>query len=53
MTRWRRLWTEEKGQAFSEYALIISLVAAALILSLVLFKDKIKPLYENARFSGT
>ncbi|AVX21711.1 MAG: Flp family type IVb pilin [Bacillota bacterium] len=53
MGKVQRFWREEKGQALSEYTLIISLVAAALVLSLILFKDKIKPLYEKNHLSGT
>jgi len=41
----RRLCQEETGQGMTEYGLIIALVAVALIVTLVAFKDKLVTLF--------
>jgi Flp pilus assembly pilin Flp len=38
----KRLHTEEEGQGTTEYIIIVSLIAIALIATWILFKDKIK-----------
>jgi pilus assembly protein Flp/PilA len=44
----RRLISEEKGQGMTEYTLIISVVAIAVIAASILFRDKIKELFGGA-----
>ena len=36
-----RFWTDESGQALTEYALIIALVSIGLILVLIAFRDEL------------
>ena len=36
-----RFWTNESGQALTEYALIIALVSIGLILVLIAFRDEL------------
>jgi Flp pilus assembly pilin Flp len=38
----KRMLTEEEGQGTTEYIIIVSLIAIALIATWILFKDKIK-----------
>jgi len=47
-----RLFKEEDGQGMTEYALIIALVAVLLIGSVVIFKDKIKAVFEGIKFEA-
>jgi len=47
-----RLFKEEDGQGMTEYALIIALVAVLLIGSVVIFKDKIKAVFEGINFAA-
>lgn len=49
----KRLWQEESGQAMTEYGLIIALVAAALVVTVIAFKDKIKAVFEGLSFSAS
>ena len=45
----RSFWVEdESGQGLSEYGMIIALVAIALIVALVAFKDKLVSLFTNS-----
>jgi pilus assembly protein Flp/PilA len=46
-----KLEKDEKGQAFSEYAIIIGVVAVLIIATLVLFKDALTSLF--TRIIGT
>ena len=39
--RFTEFWTDEAGVAFSEYALILSLVSIGLLVVLVVFRDAI------------
>jgi len=43
----KRLVHEESGQGMTEYGLIIALVAVALIVTLVAFKDKLITLFNG------
>lgn len=49
----KKLWQEEAGQGMTEYGLIIALVAVALIVTLGLFKDKIKELFDSINLDET
>lgn len=48
LTTWNRFWNEESGQGLTEYALIIALVAVALIVVLVIFRNQIGGVFNRA-----
>ncbi len=44
-----RFWTDESGQALTEYALIIALVSIGLILVLIAFRDELGRIFNAIR----
>ena len=44
----KRLLIEEKGQGLTEYALIITLVAVALVVAVLAFRTQIIGMFNNA-----
>lgn len=46
-----KLWKEEKGQGMTEYALIIGIIAVAVIVALIVMRDKIKALFNGINFN--
>ncbi len=42
LDNWKR---EEKGQALSEYAIIVGVIAVLIIATLILFKDALKSVF--------
>jgi pilus assembly protein Flp/PilA len=47
----KRLWKEETGQGLSEYTLILTIVAIAVIAVAVLFRDRIASMFRTASSS--
>jgi pilus assembly protein Flp/PilA len=45
---WRSLWSDESGQGLVEYALIIALVAVGLIAILLVLRNSIGNVFNNA-----
>jgi pilus assembly protein Flp/PilA len=45
---WRNLWSNESGQGLVEYALIIALVAVGLIAILLVLRNSIGNVFNNA-----
>jgi pilus assembly protein Flp/PilA len=45
---WRNLWSDESGQGLVEYALIIALVAVGLIAILLVLRNSIGNVFNNA-----
>ncbi len=45
----KSFWNDESGQGLTEYAVIIGLVSVALILVLVLFRNEIASVFNQAR----
>ena len=45
---WRNLWRDESGQGLVEYALIIALVAVGLIAILLVLRNSIGNVFNNA-----
>jgi pilus assembly protein Flp/PilA len=45
---WQALWSEESGQGLVEYALIIALVAVGLIAILLVLRNSIGDVFNNA-----
>jgi pilus assembly protein Flp/PilA len=45
---WRSFWSEESGQGLVEYALIIALVAVGLIAILLVLRNSIGNVFNNA-----
>lgn len=45
----KRFWTDESGQALTEYALIIALVSIGLILVLVAFRNELGRVFNSIR----
>ena len=43
----RQFWTDESGQALTEYALIIALVSIGLILVLIAFRDELGRIFNS------
>lgn len=48
LNTWNRFWNDESGQGLTEYALIIALVAVALIVVLVIFRNQIGGVFNRA-----
>jgi len=48
LTFFKRLLTEDKGQGLTEYALIITLVAVALVVAVLAFRTQIIAMFNNA-----
>ncbi len=44
----KSLWTDERGQGMTEYALILALVAVAIILVVIAFRDRIAEVFRSA-----
>lgn len=42
----KSLWADESGQGLTEYALIVALVAIALILLLIAFRDELGRIFQ-------
>ena len=51
----KSLWADESGQGLTEYALIVALVAIALILLLIAFRDELGAIFQAIvdELSGT
>ena len=47
-TVWRAFWSDETGQGLVEYALIIALVAVGLIAILLVLRNSIGNVFNNA-----
>ena len=47
-TLWQAFWSEESGQGLVEYALIIALVAVGLIAILLVLRNSIGNVFNNA-----
>lgn len=45
----KNFWNDESGQGLTEYAVIIGLVSVALIAVLVLFRNQIASVFNDAR----
>ncbi len=45
---WQRLWSDEAGQGLVEYALIIALVAVGLVAILLVLRNSIGNVFNNA-----
>jgi pilus assembly protein Flp/PilA len=45
---WQTFWSEESGQGLVEYALIIALVAVGLIAVLLILRNSIGDVFNNA-----
>jgi pilus assembly protein Flp/PilA len=45
---WQALWSDEAGQGLVEYALIIALVAVGLIAILIVLRNSIGDVFNNA-----
>lgn len=45
---WQALWSDESGQGLVEYALIIALVAVGLIAILIVLRNSIGDVFNNA-----
>jgi pilus assembly protein Flp/PilA len=45
---WQAFWSEESGQGLVEYALIIALVAVGLIAILLILRNSIGDVFNNA-----
>ncbi len=45
---WRAFWSDESGQGLVEYALIIALVAVGLIAILLVLRNSIGDVFNNA-----
>jgi pilus assembly protein Flp/PilA len=45
---WQAFWSEESGQGLVEYALIIALVAVGLIAVLLILRNSIGDVFNNA-----
>jgi pilus assembly protein Flp/PilA len=45
---WRAFWSDETGQGLVEYALIIALVAVGLIAILLILRNSIGDVFNNA-----
>ena len=45
---WQRFWSDESGQGLVEYALIIALVAVGLIAILLVLRNSIGNVFNNA-----
>ena len=45
---WQALWSDESGQGLVEYALIIALVAVGLIAILLILRNSIGDVFNNA-----
>ena len=45
----KTFWNDESGQGLTEYAVIIGLVSVALIAVLVLFRNQIASVFNDAR----
>jgi pilus assembly protein Flp/PilA len=43
-----RLWEDESGQGLTEYALLVALISVALIVTLILFRNAIGRVFQNA-----
>ena len=43
----RTFWTNDEGQGMAEYAIIIAVIALALIVIQVFFKDQISNFFSN------
>ena len=48
LNAWNQFWNDESGQGLTEYALIIALVAVALIVVLVIFRNQIGGVFSRA-----
>ena len=44
----KSLWTDEKGQGMTEYALILALVAVAIIAVVIAFRNQIANVFTSA-----
>lgn len=44
---WSSFWSDESGQGFTEYALMLALVAVGLTAALVLLRDEIGAVFET------
>ena len=43
----RAFWQDEQGQGLVEYALIIAVIAIAIIVTMVFFRDQLSNLFSN------
>ena len=43
----KKIWEEDRGQALSEYGLVLGVIAIAVIASLTLLKDKLVALFNK------
>ena len=43
----RAFWQDEQGQGLVEYALIIAVIAIAIIVTMVFFRDQLGNLFSN------